>query len=81
MAPLLETVAPHFRADPRKSGGSLMRVFRDTRFSRDKTPHKTNIGIQFRHATGKDFASMAGARFAAATPFLRFLCDALAVEC
>ena len=54
MAPLLETFAPHFRADPRKSGGSLMRVFRDTRFSRDKTPYKTNIGIQFRHATGKD---------------------------
>ena len=24
MAPLLETFAPHFRADPRKSGGSLM---------------------------------------------------------
>ncbi len=31
-----------------------MRVFRDTRFSRDKTPYKINIGIQFRHALGKD---------------------------
>ena len=31
-----------------------MRVFRDTRFSKDKTPYKTNIGIQFRHALGKD---------------------------
>jgi len=31
-----------------------MRVFRDTRFSRDKTPYKTNIGIQFRHQLGKD---------------------------
>jgi len=54
MAPVLERFAPHFRADPRKSGGSLMRVFRDTRFSRDKTPYKTNIGIQFRHELGKD---------------------------
>lgn len=54
MAPVLQTFAPHFRADPRKSGGSLMRVFRDTRFSRDKTPYKTNIGMQFRHAGGKD---------------------------
>jgi len=54
MGPLLEKFAPHFRADPRKMGGSLMRVFRDTRFSRDKTPYKTNIGIQFRHALGKN---------------------------
>ena len=54
MAPLLAEVAPHFRAEPRRVGGSLMRVFRDTRFSRDKSPYKTNIGIQFRHALGKD---------------------------
>jgi len=54
MAPLLQTFAPRFRADPRKMGGSLMRVYRDTRFSRDKTPYKTNIGIQFRHELGKD---------------------------
>jgi len=31
-----------------------MRVYRDTRFGKDKTPYKTNIGIQFRHETGKD---------------------------
>ncbi len=54
MEPALKTFAPHFRAEPRKVGGSLMRVFRDTRFSKDKTPYKTNIGIQFRHALGKD---------------------------
>ncbi len=54
MAPELEKFAPHFRADIRKTGGSLMRVFRDTRFSRDKRPYKTNIGIQFRHELGKD---------------------------
>src|SRR3990167_4561282 len=54
MAPHLAQFAPQFRADPRKMGGSLMRVFRDTRFSRDKTPYKTNIGIQFRHTLGKD---------------------------
>jgi uncharacterized protein (TIGR02453 family) len=29
-------------------------VFRDTRFARDKSPYKTNIGIQFRHELGKD---------------------------
>lgn len=54
MAPALSVFAPHFRADPRRLGGSLMRVYRDTRFSRIKTPFKTNIGIQFRHELGKD---------------------------
>ncbi len=50
----LPAISPHFRAVPKKMGGSLMRVFRDTRFSKDKTPYKTNIGIQFRHEVGKD---------------------------
>lgn len=54
MVPALAAVSPHFRADDRKQGGSLMRVHRDTRFSRDKTPYKTNVGIQFRHALGRD---------------------------
>ncbi len=31
-----------------------MRVYRDTRFANDKTPFKTNVGIQFRHELGKD---------------------------
>jgi uncharacterized protein (TIGR02453 family) len=54
MGPLLRGFAPNFRAEARRTGGSLMRVHRDTRFSRDKAPYKTNIGIQFRHALGKD---------------------------
>ena len=31
-----------------------MRIHRDTRFSRDKSPYKTNVGIHFRHMLGKD---------------------------
>lgn len=54
MAPELAKISPHFRAIPKKVGGSLMRVYRDTRFAKDKTPYKTNIGIQFRHELGKD---------------------------
>jgi len=50
----LPALAPHFTADSRKMGGSLMRVYRDTRFGKDKTPYKTNVGIQFRHEVGKD---------------------------
>jgi uncharacterized protein (TIGR02453 family) len=51
--PLAE-IAPHFVASPMRVGGSLMRVYRDTRFSKNKTPYKTNIGIQFRHEQAKD---------------------------
>lgn len=54
MADELPAISPHFTAQAREIGGSLMRVQRDTRFSRDKTPYKTNIGIQFRHERGKD---------------------------
>ena len=50
----LQKIAPNFTAVPKRVGGSLMRVYRDTRFSRDKTPYKTNVGIQFRHELGKD---------------------------
>ena len=32
------------------NGGSLMRIYRDTRFSKDKTPYKTNVGMSFWHA-------------------------------
>ena len=50
----LETISTHFVAAPKRVGGSLMRVYRDTRFSHNKTPYKTNIGIQFRHEKAKD---------------------------
>ena len=30
------------------------RIYRDVRFSKDKTPYKTNVGIHFRHELGKD---------------------------
>ncbi len=50
----LDKVAPILRVEAKKMGGSLMRIYKDTRFSKDKTPYKTNIGIQFRHQAGKD---------------------------
>lgn len=50
----LKRISPHFRADPRPVGGSLFRIYRDTRFAKDKSPYKTQIGIQFRHDQGKD---------------------------
>ena len=50
----LALISPNFLALPKKVGGSLMRVYRDTRFGKDKRTYKTNIGIQFRHEAGKD---------------------------
>lgn len=52
--PYLAAISPHFVADPRASGGSLFRIHRDTRFSKDKSPYKTFTGIQFRHELGRD---------------------------
>jgi len=53
-APLLRKIAPRLVADPRPVGGSLFRIHRDTRFSKDKTPYKTNVAAHFRHEAGRD---------------------------
>jgi uncharacterized protein (TIGR02453 family) len=47
-APLAK-ISKHYRADPRKNGGSLFRVYRDTRFSGDKDPYKPWAGARFFH--------------------------------
>jgi uncharacterized protein (TIGR02453 family) len=49
MAEPLAKISPHFRAVAKRTGGSLLRIYRDTRFAKDKTPYKTNVGIHFRH--------------------------------
>lgn len=54
MAPRLRKVSKHFVADPRLNGGSVFRIYKDVRFSKDKTPYKTHGAVQFRHALGKD---------------------------
>ena len=52
--PRLKRISPYFTAVDRRSGGSLMRVYRDARFIGDGEPYKTNVGIQFRHEMGRD---------------------------
>jgi uncharacterized protein (TIGR02453 family) len=49
----LSDISPHFTADARTQGGSLMRPYRDMRFS-NGLPYKTNVGIHFRHEQAKD---------------------------
>jgi len=52
--PRLKRISSYFVASDRRVGGSLMRVYRDTRFHKDGEPYKTNVGIQFRHEQGRD---------------------------
>jgi len=49
MGPRLVKLSPHLLADARPFGGSLSRIYRDTRFSKDKRPYKTAVGIHFSH--------------------------------
>ncbi len=53
----LKGISEYFVTDSRTVGGSLFRIQRDTRFSKDKTPYKTNTGMQFRHIMAKDVHS------------------------
>ena len=46
--------SPSMLAVASKSGGSLFRIHRDTRFSKDKSPYKTWAAVQFRHEAGRD---------------------------
>ena len=50
MAPRLARISKHYVADPRRS---LFRIYRDVRFSRDKSPYKTHAAAQFRHEAGR----------------------------
>ena len=51
-APLAK-ISTHFRADPKPVGGSLFRIYRDTRFANDKTPYKAWAGARFFHERTK----------------------------
>ncbi len=50
----LRSVSPWLVANPKPVGGSLFRIYRDVRFSKDKSPYKTHIGMHFRHASSSE---------------------------
>jgi uncharacterized protein (TIGR02453 family) len=56
LAPALKEIGGGFIADPSPNGGSMMRIYRDIRFSKDKSPYKTYAAAHFWHANGKDRA-------------------------
>jgi uncharacterized protein (TIGR02453 family) len=54
IAPRIDEVSPRIFVSDSKVGGSMMRPYRDTRFTSSKLPYKTNVGIHFRHERGDD---------------------------
>jgi len=54
LAPNLAKLGSGFIADPHPTRGSMMRIYRDIRFSKDKSPYKTHVAAHFRHGQGKD---------------------------
>ena len=54
MRPRMQAISPHYVVDSRPHGGSMFRIYRDTRFSKNKQPYKEHVGCQFRHKAGKD---------------------------
>src|SRR5262245_49206536 len=59
LAPRLRTFDPPFIADPSPVGGSMMRIYRDIRFSRDKSPYKTAVAAHFHCGASKRAAAPA----------------------
>ena len=52
IAPLLARFSPGVRAEP-KIGGSMMRINRDIRFSKDKRPYKDHLDMTFKVGPAK----------------------------
>ncbi|MEZ4517174.1 MAG: DUF2461 domain-containing protein [Chloroflexota bacterium] len=56
----LQTLDPTILIDPRTNGqGNLMRIYRDVRFSQDKSPYKTAVAGIFWDGVGKKMQSPA----------------------
>lgn len=49
LAEPLKKISPHYVANTKPVGGSLFRIHRDARFSKDKSPYKTHAGMRFYH--------------------------------
>jgi len=54
VGPALHRISKHVVADPRPVGGSMFRINRDIRFSSDKSPYKTALGMSFGHDRGRE---------------------------
>jgi uncharacterized protein (TIGR02453 family) len=59
LGPRLHKINPHIVADPSPTRGSMMRIYRDIRFSKDKSPYKTSLAAHFWHQKGTEGATPA----------------------
>src|ERR1700730_2397407 len=50
MRPRLARISKNFVADPRPNGGSMFRIYRDVRFSKDKRPYKEHAAVHLRQS-------------------------------
>lgn len=53
LQPKLQQISPHLIADPKPSGGSLLRIYKDLRFRPDAPPYKTMAAARFPHSAWK----------------------------
>lgn len=60
VAPRLKTISPYLVGDARPFGGSLFRIYRDIRFSKDKSPYKTWLAMDFWHRRRREKAHSVG---------------------
>ena len=56
LGPKLRTISPKVQFEPRING-SLFRIQRDVRFSKDKTPYKPHIDLWFWHGDRKNWST------------------------
>lgn len=54
LQPGLKKIAPHILVKSKAHNGSMFRIYRDTRFSKNKSPYKEHAACQFRHELGRD---------------------------
>lgn len=59
-APALRSISPAYVVDRRRIGGSMYRIYRDTRFSEDKTPFRTWVAGRFEHEARRKVESVPG---------------------
>ena len=53
LRPGVELINPRIVVDPSPTRGSMFRIYRDIRFSSDKSPYKTHMSAFFEHARSK----------------------------
>jgi len=68
----MREISPWIVVNAKPHGGSLMRIYRDIRFSPDKSPYKTHVGMNFPHASASEDVHGAG-YFLQFTPGTSFL--------